>query len=77
MIDLQLDTIDVFARDMVPTVVSLATSMKRYLPKDSRLDLEQALHLYRDFDGDMAEDSSSASLHMHYQLALLKSLFHK
>ena len=40
MIELQLDTIDVFARDMAPTVVKLATQMKPHLPKDLQLDLE-------------------------------------
>ena len=36
-----------------------------------------ALSYYRDWDGDMAEDSIAGSIHMHYYLKFFKSLFHK
>lgn len=39
--------------------------------------MEIGLLNFRDWDGDMAEDSVSASIHMHYQMAFHKSLFHK
>lgn len=77
MISIQLDTVDVFARRMVPTLVQLAEQSKADLPKDEQLDLIEAVHLYRDFDGNMAEESIGASLHMHINLAFHKSLFHK
>jgi len=36
-----------------------------------------ALSHYREWDGDMKEDSIAGSIHMHYLLAFYKSLFHK
>ena len=51
--------------------------MKRKLTKDQQLDMEQGLQFYRDWDGDMAEDSIAASVHMHFHMGMLKSLFHK
>ena len=77
MIAFQLDTVDVFARNMRPYVVRIAESMRSELSKAEQMDLQTALSLYRDWDGDMKEDSVAASIHMHYLLAFHKSLFHK
>lgn len=77
MIDIQLDTVDVFARNRVPDVVMLAESMKSSLSKEQQLNLEQALVYYRDWNGNMSEESIPASIHMHYFLNFFKSLFHK
>ena len=56
MIEIQLDTVDVFARRMVSTVVKLAGSMKSALSKDQQVDMELALAHYRDWEGSFAED---------------------
>ena len=77
MIDLQLDTIDVFARNMKPYIVKIAENMKKEFTREQQVDLELALSFYRDWDGNMAEESIAASIHMHYLMAFQKSLFHK
>lgn len=77
MIAFQLDTVDVFARNMRPYVVRIAESMKNELSPAEQLDMETVLQFYRTFDGDMTEDSVAGSVHMHYLLAFHKSLFHK
>jgi len=77
MIDIQLDNIDVFARNMRPNIVKIAESMRRELTKEQQLNLEQALVYYRDWNGDMSEDSITGSIHMHYFMHFFKSLFHK
>ena len=43
MIAIQMDTIDVFARRMIPYVTKLSKQMKRELSKDKQLDLELGL----------------------------------
>lgn len=77
MIAIQSDTVDVFARNQVPTVVALAESMRSELDKEQQMNLEQALVYYRGWDGDMREDSVTASIHMHYFMKFFKSLFHR
>ena len=77
MIAYQQDSVDVFARNMLPNVVQLCETTQRDLTKDQQEDLHVALSYYRNWDGDMTEDSVAASIHMHYFLNFFKSLFHK
>ena len=62
---------------MRPTVVKLAESMRSQLSQEDQKHLTTALDIYRDWNGDMTEESVAASVHMHYMLAFHKSLFHK
>ena len=77
MIAFQQDSVDVFARNMIPTVVALCEATSSDLTRDQQENLHVALSYYRDWDGDMAEDSIAGSIHMHYFLNFYKSLFHK
>ena len=43
MIKFQLDTVDVFARNMLPHVVKIAESMRSELTKDEQMHLQTAL----------------------------------
>ena len=77
MIEFQLDNMDVFARNMIPRVVKISQSMSSELSKEDQTHLKEALVLYKDWNGAMDPDSIAASIHMHFQMALHKSLFHK
>lgn len=77
MVEIQHDLTDVFARRMQPDVVKLAETVISDLPSHDKEDLQLALSHYRDWNAIMAEDSVAASLHMHYQVAFHRSLFHK
>ena len=62
---------------MIQTVIALCEVAKGDLTRDQQENLHVALSYYRDWDGDMAEDSIAGSIHMHYFLNFYKSLFHK
>ena len=74
---MQLDTVDVFARRILPYIIKITDLMKRELTREMQVDLEMALSFYRDWDGDMTEESIAASIHMHYWMGFQKSLFFK
>ena len=77
MVAFQQDNMDVFARNMQPLVVKIAESMRSELKREDREHLDKALSIYRDWDGSFEKDSIAASVHMHYNMAFYKSLFHK
>ena len=62
MVQLQLDTVDVFARRMTEYIVKIADSNKHLLSKDDQAFLETTLSFYRNWDGDMNEESVAASV---------------
>ena len=62
---------------MTEYIVKIADSNKHLLSKDDQAFLETTLSFYRNWDGDMNEESVAASLHMHYQMEFMKNLFHK
>ena len=57
--------------------MKLAESKRSELSREDREHLDKALSIYIDWDGSFNEDSVAASIHMHFNMAFYKSLFHK
>lgn len=69
MIDLQQDMTDVIARDLKPHIVKI---VERALKSDKwkfeqQSSIEHMLDLFRDFDGQMSENSISTSIYSYWQ----------
>ncbi|CDW90800.1 penicillin amidase family protein [Stylonychia lemnae] len=77
MIQIQNDTVDLMARDLMPYVLRIANNFKSHLNDTEQPLAQQAIDKLLFWHGEMDEESVGATIYAVWQYKLYKTLFHK
>ena len=80
MIAMQKDTVDIYAREILPILIRITNKYKEtYLKdfEDTLYEIDELLQYFEDWDYDLTAESTPALIYNVWETELIKQLLHK